>query len=162
MSTRYILGKIVMLLDTCLISLAIRGIFLIFINLRIPVKHKAIRAQVIYLTQAWNTIWNSSGYLRQPPLSAPEVNSSPTGPMSPLPSTWRRPRRSQMILLSWQEKNNTLLDSRSTKPSCTINGLDRNAAKMLPSTFEEILSSSEQDQVSGIKYNNAYIFLLKF
>lgn len=52
MSTRYMLCKIVMLLGTCLIYLAIRGIFLIFINLRIHVKYKAIRAQVIYLIQA--------------------------------------------------------------------------------------------------------------
>lgn len=41
----------------------------------------------------------------------------------------------------WAGKNNMLLDSRSMKPSCTMNVSDINAAKMLLSTFEGILSS---------------------
>lgn len=130
MSTRYILCKIVVALDTCLILyLAITDIFLIFINLRISVNHKIIKAQVIYHTQAWNGIWNASRYLRQTPVWLPEVNSSPTGPVSHLPATSRHLRRSQMTPLSWQEKYNILLRSRSMKPSSTINVSDINAAK---------------------------------
>lgn len=61
-----------------------------------------------------------------------------------------------------KKKTNTLLDSGSTKPSCIINVLDKNSAKMLLNTFEGILSPTEQAQVSENKYNNAYNFSLKF
>lgn len=88
------------------------------------------------------------------PLPTTEVNSSPTGPTLYLPAASGCPRTYQMALdtsVLAREQKHVLLLARSMMPSCPINTLDINAACILLSTFEGVISSSDQDQVSENK-----------
>jgi len=88
------------------------------------------------------------------PLSISEVNHSPAGPALYPPATSQCPRPSQMALdtsVLAREQKRVLLLAASMTHSCSISTSDINAACILLHTFEGILSSSDQDQVSENK-----------